>query len=186
MRNDLRFPVDDPRVIACKKAVKAIGGFTKTARHFGIKPQSVYKWEVVPRHWCKEVAALSGVSIYELRPDVFGFGKVRVGHDGPSQRKARGKIDANTNPASPASEEMERRAAAGGEGIVGERGDRRRGRSGDEHHPQPSDRPHSPRPRDGIARLFAEAKGQPDPVIAAAAEGPSTSTAECGYGGRSW
>lgn len=72
MRNGLRYPLDDPRVIACKKAIRAAGGLTRVGKHFGVTPQAIYKWEIVPADRCFQIEVLSGVSVHELRPDVFG------------------------------------------------------------------------------------------------------------------
>jgi len=72
MRNGLRYPIDDPRVLACKKAIARMGGLTEVGRVFGITPQAIYKWEIVPLDRVHEVALVSGLSIHELRPDIYG------------------------------------------------------------------------------------------------------------------
>lgn len=72
MRAGLRYNSDDPRVIACKLAVKLAGGQKVVADALGIKPQAVYWWEMVPPERCRQVARLSGVSEHVLRPDIFG------------------------------------------------------------------------------------------------------------------
>jgi hypothetical protein len=72
MRAGLRYPPDDPRVIACKEAVRKAGGLTKLGRIFGVTPQAIYKWEICPPERCQELALLAGTTVYDLRPDVFG------------------------------------------------------------------------------------------------------------------
>jgi DNA-binding transcriptional regulator YdaS (Cro superfamily) len=176
MRKDLKFSADDPRVIACKQAVKMMGGYTKVARQFGLSPQAVYNWEVVPSKWCSAVASLTGITIFELRPDLFGFEK---------QRRTRGKINVSADPSSPTETLMDRRAAAGGEGAVGE------GRIGGRGGPQDGVEPQSglgadiPRPRTSIAQLFTEAKKQ-STTAAKIAETHFPDIGRCGYGGQSW
>lgn len=179
MRKDHKYPVDDPRVIACKKAVKNGGGPYNIARYLDISPQAVCNWEVVPKDRCHKVAKLSKMSIFELRPDIF---KTR-------KRQVRGSKNANANPARPASKEMERRAAAGGEGVDSERRDRFRGGAGDGYRPQSSLGPDIQRPGIELASLPPEGENSaPSPAATAAATGKnsSTDTGRCGYGGRSW
>ena len=72
MRQRLRYDPRDERVLACKKAVARAGGLTEVGRHFGVTPQAIYKWEVVPADRCQELAEISGMTVYELRPDIFG------------------------------------------------------------------------------------------------------------------
>jgi hypothetical protein len=67
-----RYPNDDPRVIAMKKAVKAAGGLTQVGRHFHVTAQAIYKWRICPPDRCQQMEIISGVSVHELRPDVFG------------------------------------------------------------------------------------------------------------------
>jgi DNA-binding transcriptional regulator YdaS (Cro superfamily) len=63
---------DDPRVIACQRAIQKAGGYTKLAQALGIKPQAVYYWEIVPSERCLQVSQITGISVHELRPEVFG------------------------------------------------------------------------------------------------------------------
>ena len=72
MRTGFRYPLDDPRVIACRKVIRQLGGLTRTGLALGITPQAIYKWEIIPPERCHEVERLTGVSIHETRPDVFG------------------------------------------------------------------------------------------------------------------
>ncbi len=174
MRKDLKFSADDPRVIACKQAVKLMGGCTKVGRQFGISPQAVYNWEVVPSKWCSAVAALTGITIFELRPDLFGYEK---------QRRIRGKINVSADHPHPTAADMDRRAAAGGEGAIS------KGRIGGGRGPHDGIEPQSglgadiPRPGTSFAQLFAEAKKQPAAKIA---ESHFPDIGRCGYGGQSW
>lgn len=130
MRTGLKYPADDPRVVACKKAVKKIGGFTRTGRALGITPQAVYKWEVVPLDWLDQIIKLSGLTKFDLRPDIYGVKR----HRNRQNPKARGQSDADdADPATATAEEMDGRTAAGGEGVAGTGGDGLDGREGDEH-----------------------------------------------------
>jgi DNA-binding transcriptional regulator YdaS (Cro superfamily) len=78
MRKGLHYPDDDPRVIACKKAIRKAGGLTRVALALGVTPQAIYKWELCPPDRCAEVERLTGISIHDLRPDVFGVKPRRV------------------------------------------------------------------------------------------------------------
>jgi len=69
---------------ALKKAIKIAGGETalaeklgmiKTTRHgkvIGATRQGVHQWQVAPPHWVLSIEAATGVSRYELRPDIYG------------------------------------------------------------------------------------------------------------------
>ena len=72
MTRKLKYPPDDPMVLACRRAIKRMGGLTEVGRVFGVTPQAVYKWEVVPPERVHAMALVSGISIYELRPDLHG------------------------------------------------------------------------------------------------------------------
>jgi DNA-binding transcriptional regulator YdaS (Cro superfamily) len=71
MRSGLRYSSDDPRVVACKLAIKAAGGITRLAKALGISPQAVYWWEMVPPERCLQVAEISEIPEHVLRPDVY-------------------------------------------------------------------------------------------------------------------
>ncbi|MBP0439610.1 transcriptional regulator [Tianweitania sediminis] len=53
-------------------AVQAAGSFSALARMLGITPQAVQQWRIVPAAKALQVAQLCGVSVQELRPDIFG------------------------------------------------------------------------------------------------------------------
>lgn len=74
----LKFTPNDPRVVALKRAIKIAGGQASLARMVGISPQGLWWWEVCPAERCLQVSQLTGVSVHELRPDVFGFAKQRL------------------------------------------------------------------------------------------------------------
>jgi len=42
------------------------------ARLLGITPQSVADWNDIPPERCLKIESLTGVSRYELRPDIYG------------------------------------------------------------------------------------------------------------------
>jgi DNA-binding transcriptional regulator YdaS (Cro superfamily) len=71
MRNTPGLPADDPRVIACKRAIASAGGPSRVARIFKITPSAVHQWQIVSAPRCEMMEAISGISIYELRPDIF-------------------------------------------------------------------------------------------------------------------
>lgn len=63
---------------AFKKAVAAAKGAGKQrgasaiAREIKMTRQAVGKWEICPAEYVPAVEKLSGISRYELRPDIFG------------------------------------------------------------------------------------------------------------------
>lgn len=86
MPRDSRYPIDDPRVLACKKAISRAGGLSQVARAIGITPQAIYKWKIVPHLRCHELADLSGIAVTELRPDLFKSSTVSAGAPPPAAR----------------------------------------------------------------------------------------------------
>jgi len=74
-KKKLKFSANDARVIALQRAVKVAGGQAALARKVGISPQGLWWWEICPAERCLQVSQLTGVSVHELRPDVFGYGK---------------------------------------------------------------------------------------------------------------
>lgn len=54
------------------RAIKAAGGKAALARSLNITLQAVAQWERVPPERVLAVEAASGVSRYELRPDIYG------------------------------------------------------------------------------------------------------------------
>jgi DNA-binding transcriptional regulator YdaS (Cro superfamily) len=78
-----KYDPTDPRVVACQKAIRLSGGLTKLAKQLGgITPQAVYYWQIVPAGRALMVSLISGVSVHELRPDVFGSEPVRMRRTG--------------------------------------------------------------------------------------------------------
>ena len=71
MRSVFRHSPNDSRVLACQLAISRAGGLTELGRIFGVTPQAIYKWEIVPIEHCRRVARLSGIPVHVLRPDVF-------------------------------------------------------------------------------------------------------------------
>lgn len=57
---------------ATQRAVKAAGGSRAVARDLGLTRQAVEDWPRVPAKHVLRLEALSGVSRYILRPDIFG------------------------------------------------------------------------------------------------------------------
>jgi hypothetical protein len=57
---------------AMHEAIRRVGGLTALGRALGTSPQAVFQWKKAPAVRVLEIERLSGVSRYELRPDVYG------------------------------------------------------------------------------------------------------------------
>lgn len=58
---------------ALKKAIENSGGVTKLAKTMGgISSQAISQWKQVPAGRVADVERASGISRYDLRPDIFG------------------------------------------------------------------------------------------------------------------
>ena len=59
---------------AIANAISKAGGASKLARALGITRQAVEQWKgrVVPPEHVLEIEKITGVSRYELRPDIYG------------------------------------------------------------------------------------------------------------------
>jgi DNA-binding transcriptional regulator YdaS (Cro superfamily) len=55
-----------------ERAIKAAGGTAALAKAVGVTSQAVSQWKRVPASKVLRVEERTGVSRYELRPDVFG------------------------------------------------------------------------------------------------------------------
>jgi len=55
-----------------KNAIKRAGGAPVIARELGLTRQAVNKWDEVPSKHVLAIEKLSGVTRYELRPDLYG------------------------------------------------------------------------------------------------------------------
>lgn len=55
-----------------QKAIQRVGTASELARRLGISPAAVLQWEEVPPKRVLGVEQISGVSRYELRPDLYG------------------------------------------------------------------------------------------------------------------
>ena len=55
---------------ALKRAIKAAGGVSALARELGITPQSLSEWPEPPLEHVVQIEQLSGVSRFDLRPDL--------------------------------------------------------------------------------------------------------------------
>ena len=57
---------------AWKEACKNAGGATALSTKIGITSQAISQWHIVPAKRVLDIERETGVSRYELRPDVFG------------------------------------------------------------------------------------------------------------------
>jgi len=57
---------------ALHEAVQIGGGPTKVANALGVSKQAVMQWRLVPATRVLDLEHLTGISRYDLRPDVFG------------------------------------------------------------------------------------------------------------------
>lgn len=62
----------DAKDVAVETAVGKVGSLTKLAARLGISRQAIRDWEKVPPKHVLQMEAISGVSRYELRPDIYG------------------------------------------------------------------------------------------------------------------
>lgn len=58
-------------VIVAKAAEKA-GGVVALARELGIKHTAMYSWKRVPAERVLDIERITGISRYDMRPDIFG------------------------------------------------------------------------------------------------------------------
>ena len=58
---------------ALELAIKRVGSASELARQLNITPSAVLLWEKVPPARILEVERLTGVSRYDLRPDICGI-----------------------------------------------------------------------------------------------------------------
>lgn len=54
------------------RAVKLAGGSSKLAPQIGVSRQAIDQWPHVPAKHVLKVEAISGISRYTLRPDIYG------------------------------------------------------------------------------------------------------------------
>ena len=66
------------------KAIAAVKTITALAEKIGLTVQAVSQWDDVPPERCLDVEKATGVSRYELRPDIYG----RRPKDGAQARAA--------------------------------------------------------------------------------------------------
>jgi DNA-binding transcriptional regulator YdaS (Cro superfamily) len=57
---------------ALQEAIRTAGGLHALGRKLGISHQAVSQWRRVPAERVLDVERLTGISRYQLRPDVFG------------------------------------------------------------------------------------------------------------------
>lgn len=60
---------------AIQRAVEIAGNQSALARALEVTPQAVQQWvdeDRVPARRCRPIEEITGVSVHELRPDIFG------------------------------------------------------------------------------------------------------------------
>lgn len=67
---------------ALQKAIDAAGGTSNLAKKLGITRQAVEQWQTVPPKQVLAVEKLTGVSRYDLRPDIYGVRPLALRHRG--------------------------------------------------------------------------------------------------------
>jgi DNA-binding transcriptional regulator YdaS (Cro superfamily) len=55
-----------------KTAAEKAGGVVSLARELGIKHTALYSWNRVPAERVLDIERVTGISRYEMRPDIFG------------------------------------------------------------------------------------------------------------------
>lgn len=65
--------MDEKTDSGLRKAILAAGSQTALADALGITQSAIAQWDKVPVQRVHQVESLTGVSRYELRPDIFGF-----------------------------------------------------------------------------------------------------------------
>lgn len=70
--------------------IAAAGGPSALARQLGIKPQGISQWRRVPPERVLEVERITGISRYQIRPDIYG--DAPIDFDGPSPAVAAGPL----------------------------------------------------------------------------------------------
>lgn len=63
-----------PMQFAVDEAVRRVGSKGRVAKRLGISRQAVDQWEKVPAERVLALESISGVSRYQLRPDIYGPG----------------------------------------------------------------------------------------------------------------
>lgn len=53
-------------------AASRVGGVEALAAYLGVSRQAIYQWKRVPAERVLRVERVTGVSRYDLRPDIFG------------------------------------------------------------------------------------------------------------------
>ncbi len=55
-----------------ERVADTVGGIVSLSLALGLSRGAVSQWKKVPAAWVLEIERMSGISRYELRPDVFG------------------------------------------------------------------------------------------------------------------
>lgn len=66
---------NDPRALACEKVLahlRSHGIYMQTAQRLGIKHPALNQWKVVPAERVLDIEAITGISRYAIRPDLYG------------------------------------------------------------------------------------------------------------------
>lgn len=63
---------EDPRVSVLKTVLDKAGGPTRVSELLGLHYSAPSKWRKIPAQHCIPLSKVTGVSIFAMRPDVFG------------------------------------------------------------------------------------------------------------------
>lgn len=85
---------DDPRELAWAEARARLDGLKPLAAKLGISRQAISAWRIVPGKHAVKVSEETGVSLHELRPDIYPAGLY-----GPKQREEPASRPAAAEPA---------------------------------------------------------------------------------------
>ncbi|NIW50572.1 MAG: hypothetical protein GWN14_29285 [candidate division Zixibacteria bacterium] len=58
-----------------RKILRKVGSKYRLAKDLGISTQAVYQWRRIPVEHVLKIEEMTGVTRYEMRPDIYGKGE---------------------------------------------------------------------------------------------------------------